>query len=45
MTTSPALERAEIDEVDNRGNGHHRGIASYLNIINDDVSINVSFSF
>ncbi len=34
-----------VDKADERGDAHHRGVASCLNSINHDVSINASFSF
>ncbi len=34
-----------VDKADERGDAHHRGIASCLNSFNHDVSINASFSF
>ncbi len=41
----PWRGRRFVDEADERGNAHHRGVASCLNITNDDISINASFGF
>ncbi len=41
----PWRGRNFVGKADERGHTHHRGIASCLNIINDDVSINASFIF
>jgi hypothetical protein len=43
---SSALERtALVDKADERGDAHHHSVASCLNSIDHDVSINASFSF
>jgi hypothetical protein len=42
----PGSERGHfVDKADRRGDDRHRGVMSCLNIINDDLSINASFSF
>jgi hypothetical protein len=40
----PRRGRCFVDHADERGDAHH-GVASCLNIINDDVSINALFNF
>jgi hypothetical protein len=41
----PRRAQRFVEKADERGNAHHCRVASCLNIMDHDVSINASFSF